>query len=108
MSGDTSESRIGRFGNLTIDFRGHQVHKGEIEVKLTALEFALLKYFVDHRGKVLTRSDILENVWEDDVIVDMRTVDTHVANLRRKLEDDPSHPKWIIGVRGVGYKLTEQ
>lgn len=54
----------------------------------------------------MSRDDILDAVWSEDVLVDPRTVDTHVAKLRKKIEDDPAHPRWIIGVRGIGYKFT--
>ncbi|MDX1407414.1 MAG: response regulator transcription factor, partial [Saprospiraceae bacterium] len=94
------------FGSVEIDIEGHQVARNGQTVNLTALEFSLLKYFLAHRGRVLSRNEILDAVWGEDVIVDPRTVDTHVANLRRKLEEDPANPDWLIGVRGVGYKLV--
>ncbi|MDX1476624.1 MAG: response regulator transcription factor [Saprospiraceae bacterium] len=94
------------FGNIEIDLDGHNVRKDGQPINLTALEFSLLRYFLAHHGRVLTRDEILDAVWGEDVIVDARTVDTHVANLRRKLERDPAHPQWLLGVRGVGYKLV--
>ncbi len=94
-----------RIGEILIDRSGHQVIKNGEEIRLTAREFALLEYFLDNRGKVVSRNNVLNAVWNDDVIVELRTVDTHIANLRKKLETDPSNPRWIIGIRGVGYKL---
>jgi DNA-binding response OmpR family regulator len=63
-------------------------------------------YLIAQRDRVVTRSDILNEVWEDAGAVYPRTVDVHVGNLRKKLEDDPAEPRWIVGVRGVGYRFT--
>ena len=95
-----------QFGDVSVDFDGHEVLKSGDEIRMTALEFSLLKYFLKNNSKVLSRDDILDAVWSEDVLVDPRTVDTHVAKLRKKIEDDPAHPRWIIGVRGIGYKFT--
>ena len=104
----SNRSGIHQVGDLQIDYNGHQVLKNDQDVRLTTLEFTLLKYFLENDGKVLSRDDILDTVWNDDVMVEPRTVDAHVAHLRKKIEDDPSHPKWIIGVRGVGYKFVHR
>ena len=93
------------FGNVEIDFKKYEVKKGGQPVYLTALEFALLHFLIEHKEQVVNRLTILDQVWEDDVYVLPRTVDTHVANLRKKIEDDPANPKHIINVRGVGYKF---
>jgi DNA-binding response OmpR family regulator len=95
-----------QFGDVRIDFDGHQVLKNGDDVGLTALEFDLLKYFLENDAKVLSRDEILDAVWNEDVLVEPRTVDSHVAHLRRKIEADPAHPRWIIGVRGIGYKFV--
>jgi two-component system alkaline phosphatase synthesis response regulator PhoP len=81
--------------------------KGE-PVQLTTIEFALLKLLMQHAGHVLKRDDILSSVWGDNVYVTSRTVDTHIANLRRKIEDEPDHSHWITGIRGVGYRFNTQ
>ncbi len=94
-----------QFGDVSVDFDAHRVLKNGVEIRLTALEFELLKYFLDHCSKVVRRDDILDAIWSEDVLVEPRTVDRHVANLRRKIEDDPSHPRWIVSVRGFGYKF---
>jgi two-component system alkaline phosphatase synthesis response regulator PhoP len=65
----------------------------------------LMKMLMQHVGHVLKRDEILDSIWGEEVYVTPRTVDTHVANLRKKIEDDPEQPRWIIGIRGVGYKL---
>jgi DNA-binding response OmpR family regulator len=93
------------FGNVTIDFKSHEVKKAGEALHLTALEFNLLKFFIKHKGKVLTRDEMLDEAW-GDAIVSPRTIDPHIVHLRQKLEDDPSNPAHIVSIRGVGYKFT--
>ncbi len=95
-----------RFDDVDIDFKGYTVTKGASPVELTAKEFALLRMLICHKDEVVRRDIILNEVWGDDWDVFPRTVDTHVANLRKKLEDDPADPKYIVNVRGVGYKFV--
>ena len=80
--------------------------KNNEPVQLTTIEFALMKLLMQHAGQVLKRDDILRSIWGEEVYVTPRTVDTHIANLRRKIEDDPEQSRWITGIRGVGYKLN--
>lgn len=75
-------------------------------VQLTTIEFDLMKMLMQHAGHVLRRDDILRRVWGEEVYVTRRTVDTHIANLRRKIEDDPEQSHWITGIRGAGYKFN--
>lgn len=96
-----------KFGDVEVDFKSHEVFKRGKELHLTALEFKLLKFFVKHRGEVLTRDQILDEAWGDEVIVAHRTIDPHIVHLRKKIEDDPAHPVYILGVRGVGYRFAE-
>ncbi len=103
---NSGKGSVCRFGDVHVNYDGHQVLKGGNEVRLTALEFALLKYFLENQSKVLSRSGILDAILGENVRVESRTVDTHVANLRKKIEDDPAHPRWIISVRSVGYKFV--
>jgi two-component system alkaline phosphatase synthesis response regulator PhoP len=91
--------------DLTIDVRAAAVRKGGRPVDLSPREFHLLRYFVDHRGATLSRSELLQHVWGYDADVSTRTVDVHVASLRRKVEDDPRHPTLITTVHGMGYRL---
>jgi len=93
------------FDDIEIDFRKYEARKSGQPVYLTALEFDLLRFLVGHRGEVVSRDDILDAVWGKDEFVMPRTVDTHIAHLRKKLEGDPSKPRHIMGVRGVGYKF---
>jgi two-component system alkaline phosphatase synthesis response regulator PhoP len=91
--------------DVTIDVRAAEVRKGGRPVDLSPREFHLLRYFVDHRGATLSRSELLQHVWGYDADVSTRTVDVHVAWLRRKLEDDPRNPQLITTVHGMGYRL---
>lgn len=92
------------FGDISIDFKSHEVLKAGKKLHLTALEFKLLKFFIEHKGEVLTRDNILDEAWED-AIVSPRTIDPHIVHLRKKIENDASNPDYIVSVRGVGYKF---
>lgn len=92
------------FGNVSINFSSHDISRGGKKIHLTALEFKLLKFLIYNRGKVVTREDILQNAW-DDAIVSPRTIDPHIVHLRKKIEDNPDSPKYIVSLRGVGYKF---
>ncbi len=94
------------FGDIEIDFDKYEAKKNGRLVPLTALEFSLLHFLVQNRGRVVHRNELLDSVWGKDVFVDARTVDKHISLLRRKFEDDPQEPKYILGVRGIGYKLA--
>ena len=94
------------FGDVRIDFRRMEVSKAGEPVELSALEFRLLRYLVEHRGEVLARERLLDEVWGYEREVYSRTVDQHVANLRRKLETDSRHPEYLQTVHGAGYKLA--
>jgi len=92
-------------GPLRIDLAGRRVYCRGQEVELQAKQFELLTYFVRNRGTVLTRDQLLHNVWGYDYAGDTRTVDVHVRWLREKLEENPANPRLIQTVRGVGYCL---
>ena len=94
------------FGDVRIRLRGRQVFKGGQEVRLTRKEFDLLVYLVQRRGEIVTREDLLDEVWGYDQFPTTRTVDTHVLRLRRKFEADPDHPAYILTAHGQGYKFT--
>jgi len=95
-----------RFGDVEVDFTKYEAKKKGRPVPLTALEFALIHFLVQNKGRVVHRNEVLDNVWGKDVYVDSRTVDKHISLLRRKFEDDPQEPEYILGVRGVGYKFA--
>ena len=93
------------FGDLEIDFDKYEAKKKGQVIHLTAYEFSLLHLFLENKNKVLSRDLILDKIWGDEVYVTPRTVDTHIANLRKKIEDDAATPRYIVGVRSVGYKF---
>jgi DNA-binding response OmpR family regulator len=93
-----------KFGDISVDFKSHEVLKAGKKLYLTALEFKLLKFFIEHRGEVVTRDAILDEAWKE-AIVSPRTIDPHIVHLRKKIEKNPEEPKHILSIRGVGYKF---
>ncbi len=95
-------------GETELNFKKYEAKKRGQKVEFTPLEFHMLKLFIKQKGQVLTRGDFLDKIWgEDNLIVSSKTIDTHIANIRKKLEDDASNPRFIKSIRGVGYKLIE-
>lgn len=94
-------------GNLYIDFEKHQVSKNAELIDITATEFKILELFATHAGRVFTRLQIVEQTQGDSFEGYDRTIDVHIKNLRRKLEDHPKEPRYILTVYGVGYKFAE-
>jgi two-component system response regulator MtrA len=92
-------------GNLDIDAAGHRVHKEGERINLTATEFKVLLMLARHAGQVMSREQLLDDVWEYDYRGDSRVVDMAIKRVREKVEDDPSTPQLIQTVRGVGYRL---
>lgn len=103
---ETSPNGAFRFGDIGVDFRKAEVSKGNEPVDLSAMEFRLLQFFIENRGTVHSRDDLLDAVWGYDAMPTTRTVDVHIAWLRQKLEDNPRHPQYIQTVHGIGYKFT--
>ena len=93
------------FGHVVLDRENHRVIAGGDEVAMSAREFNLLRFLALIPGRPRTRQEILNNVWGWDFEGSPRTVDNFIRSLRRKLEPDPSHPRYILTVHGVGYKL---
>jgi DNA-binding response OmpR family regulator len=96
---------VRHFGDLVIDFGRFDASRGGRPVELTALEFKLLRAFVDHRGQVMTHDAIIREVWGPDVFLTDRVIYTHINNLRRKIETRPAAPTLIVSVRGIGYRF---
>ena len=94
------------FGAVDADFRKTEVRKAGEPVELSAMELMLLRYFVSHRGQTLSREELLKAVWGYDHPPTTRTVDVHVASLRRKLENNPLHPEYILTIHRLGYKFV--
>ena len=95
-----------RFGDVTVDLDHHQASKAGAPLELTPREFRLLGYLLEHPAEVVSREELLDAVWGYDTIPFTRTVDTHIAKLRKKIEDDPSDPRHIITVHRLGYKFV--
>jgi two-component system alkaline phosphatase synthesis response regulator PhoP len=95
-----------RFGAVAIDFRRATVERENESIELSALEFKLLQYLIEHRGEVLKRDELLDEVWGYDAMPSTRTVDVHIAWLRQKLEENPRYPQFIQTVHGFGYKFV--
>ena len=95
-----------QFGNVTADFSRMEFLKNGEPVSLAAKEAELLRFLINHRGRVLTRELILKNVWSEQPFITERTVDVHVAWLRQKLEDAPESPRHILTIRGEGYRFN--
>jgi len=103
-----SESSVFCIGETKFDLNKFEALKKGIEIEYTTLEFQMLKLLSERKGQVVTREDFLNRVWgENNTVVTERTIDSHIANIRKKLEDDSSDPRYITSIRGVGYKLTE-
>ena len=95
------------FGDVEVNFRTREVTKAGKPLTLLPREYRLLEYFIEHRGEVVSRDQLLDSVWGHDAISPLtRTVDMHIAKLRQKIEDDSSDPRWIVTVHRVGYKFT--
>ena len=104
----SGESDSCNIGETTLNFSKYEATRNGVKIEFTPLEFQLLQVFARNRGIVLTRDHLLDHVWgEDNVVISLRTIDSHVASIRKKLEEDPSDPQYLINIRGVGYKLAD-
>lgn len=95
-----------RFGDVEVDFRKAEVTRGGAPVELSALEFKLLRYFIENRGATISRDELLNRVWGYDAMPYSRTVDVHVSGLRQKIEANPSRPQYVVTVHRLGYKFV--
>jgi DNA-binding response OmpR family regulator len=94
------------FGDVRVDFRRAEVTRGGESVELSSLEFKLLRYFLEHRGALVSRQELLEQVWGYPGVLQTRTVDVHVASLRQKIERHPAKPEYIVTVHRMGYRFV--
>jgi DNA-binding response OmpR family regulator len=94
-------------GELRLDVRKQEVFNRGRRIELTHKEFQLLELLLRHPGEVISRDEFLRQVWGEDVYVTPRTVDTHMATVRKKIEDEADRPRYVQSVRGAGYKLNE-
>ncbi|MHC4989942.1 MAG: response regulator transcription factor [Planctomycetota bacterium] len=102
---DETCHRIYEFGDVVVDLARCEVRREGKPVAVTALEFKLLTTFIRFRGRALTRDRLLDEVWDSGVVVTDRVVDTHIANLRKKIEPEPARPRYLTSIRGTGYRF---
>lgn len=102
------ESSVFSIGETMFDLKKYEAFKKGNKIEYTTLEFHILKLLEERRGQVVARTEFLTRVWgENNILVTERTIDSHIANIRKKLEDDPDNPRYITSIRGVGYKLVK-
>jgi DNA-binding response OmpR family regulator len=94
-----------RIGNLEINFSKYLARKNDRPLKLSPREYEILKCLVTRQGEIVTRDELLKQVWGYDSFPNTRTIDAHIVKLRQKIEDNPEDPKLIITIHGIGYKL---
>jgi two-component system alkaline phosphatase synthesis response regulator PhoP len=99
------EEPLRRFGDCEVDFDRAELRRQGVRIDLTAIELKMIQMFLRAQGRVVTRSQVIDEVWGRDVFVTDRVVDTHVVKLRRKIEADPAQPTHIVSVRGIGYRF---
>ena len=104
QSGDEERMEI---GDLVVDKRRHEVSRGGAKIDLTPLEFQILELLASEPGRAWSRNDLLDRVWSTEYEGYQRNIDPHINRLRKKLEADPKNPRYVLTVRGVGYKLNE-
>jgi two-component system alkaline phosphatase synthesis response regulator PhoP len=95
-----------QFGEVRMDFRSAEVFRGSELVELSAREYQLLRYLIEHRNEVISRDQLLNEVWGYNAMPSTRTVDVHVAWLRQKIEPNPRHPQFLLTVHGLGYRFV--
>ena len=100
--------RVHRFGDCEVDFDRAELRRAGRGVEMTAQELRLLEVFLRNRGRVLSRDQLIESAWGPSIAITDRAVDTHVFNLRKKIEPAPSAPRFLRGVRGLGYRFEHE
>ncbi len=105
MPPDKAPMDIYQIGDVEINFTTHEAHRNGEEVNFTALEFDILRYLIQYRGQTVTRKQLLRDVWGIDEEIITRTIDRHMASVRKKIEPDPSSPEHIKTVYGIGYRF---
>jgi DNA-binding response OmpR family regulator len=99
---------IYRFGNVELDFKKFESRKEGTDLGLTPLELKILKIMISRKGQVITRDEFLDHIWGiDNLSVSHRTVDSHIAHIRKKVEENPSRPQYIRSVHSIGYKFMD-
>jgi len=98
--------KVYSFGDIEVDSAQFKIRRKGKEIDLTSLEMEILKYFIAHRGEVVARDDLLDKIWGYESFPTTRTIDNHILKMRKKIEEDPSHPQYILSVYGGGYRFT--
>ena len=94
------------FGNIKLDFKKYKAFRNNQEIKLSSKEFAIMEYFIRHEGEAVHRHDLLNEVWGYESLPTTRTIDNFILDLRKKLEENPSKPRYIESVRDIGYRFN--
>ena len=105
-SSEKSPAEVFQFGSVCVDFRRTVVSQNGKAVNISAREFKLLRYLIEHSGATVSRDELLNEVWGYNSLTTTRTVDVHISSLRQKIETDPRHPKSIVTIHGFGYKFV--
>ncbi len=108
LSQPGSSSEVIHIGDITLDKRRVQVLKGDKTLTLSPREFELLRVLMENAGRTLSRNELLDRVWGEEWVGDTRTLDVHIHWLREKLEDRPQRPRYILTVRGIGYRFVDE
>ncbi len=102
---DSFPSEAFQFGDISVDFNRHEIRRSGRSISVTPIEFRLLSALIRANGRTLTRQQLLDVAWGDGTYVNDRAVDNHITHLRKKIEPDPDAPRYVISVRGVGYRF---
>jgi DNA-binding response OmpR family regulator len=105
--GSVASANIFNSEHFMVDLDSHTARQDDEELSLTILEFSLLSTFLTHLNRVWTREQLISRLWGDDFCGDARAVDNHIARLRKKIEENPTQPKYLVTVLGVGYKFMD-
>lgn len=97
-----------QIGDVEINFTTHEAYREDEKIDFTALEFDILRYLIQHKGRTVTRKQLLRDVWDIDENIVTRTIDRHMASVRKKIEPDPSSPTYIETVYGIGYRFDDE
>jgi DNA-binding response OmpR family regulator len=103
--GEAEPAAVWEHGDLRVDFVRLDATRGGCALALTPTEFKILRFMIDHRGQAVTFDQLLAHVWGDGVFMSDRVIYTHINNLRQKIEDEPSRPRLVVSLRGVGYRF---
>lgn len=104
---DNTPIEVYTFTHIVLDNTRHKLTRDGVEIELTPLEFDVLKVLVQHAGRVLSREQLLEQVWGQNFYGEARVVDVHIGHIRQKLETDPANPQFLTTVRGIGYRFED-